>query len=202
MINYSVKSINYQDVKPFLLEIHYAKRIPSISYSIGLFHKEDLVGCVCYGYPPSTALKIGVAGEQFKKNIIELNRLVLKNNKKNEASYLVGNSFKLLPKNTIIVSYADTSQKHIGYVYQATNFIYTGLSAKRTEWQMIGVNKHSFTICETYSLHERKTNKDKFKLINRPRKHRYLYILGDKKFKKNVFENLKYKIQSYPKKYD
>jgi hypothetical protein len=202
MIDYCVKNINYQDVKPFLLHIHYAKRIPSISYSIGLFYKEDLVGCVCYGYPPSTALKVGIAGEQFKKNVIELNRLVLKNNKKNEASYLVGNSFKLLPKNTIIVSYADISQKHIGYVYQATNFIYTGLSAKRTEWQMIGVNKHSFTICETYSLHERKTNKDKFKLIDRPRKHRYLYLIGDKKFKKDVIKNLKYKIKSYPKSYD
>ena len=196
---YRVEEITFNDTKPFILNIHYAKRMPSISYSIGLFYKEVLVGCVCYGYPPSTSLKIGIAGEQFKKNVIELNRLVLKNNNKNEASFLVGNSFKLLPKNTIIVSYADISQQHVGYVYQATNFIYTGLSAKRTEWQMIGVNKHSFTICETYSLHERKTNKDKFKLIDRPRKHRYLYLIGDKKFKKNVIKNLKYPILDYPK---
>jgi hypothetical protein len=42
---------------------------------------------------------------------IELNRVSFtKITKKNEASYLVGNSFKLLPKNTIIVSYADSSQ--------------------------------------------------------------------------------------------
>jgi len=196
---YRVEEITFNDTKPFILNIHYAKRMPSISYSIGLFYKDNLVGCVCYGYPPSTALKIGIAGEQFKKNVIELNRLVLKNNNKNEASFLVGNSFKLLPKNTIIVSYADISQKHVGYVYQATNFIYTGLSAKRTEWQMIGVNKHSFTICETYSLNERKKNKDKFKLIDRPRKHRYLYLIGDKKFKKNVIKNLKYPILDYPK---
>jgi len=196
---YKVEKITYNDTKPFILNIHYAKRMPSISYAYGLFLNNEIVGMVSYGYPPSTALKIGIAGKQFEKNVIELNRLVLKNNKKNEASFLVGNSFKLLPKNTIIVSYADISQKHVGYIYQATNFIYTGLSAKRTEWQMIGVNKHSFTVCETYSLHERKTNKDKFKLIDRPRKHRYLYLIGNKKFKKDVIKNLKYPILKYPK---
>jgi hypothetical protein len=73
-----------------------------------------------------------------KHLVLELNRLVLKYNKKNEASMLVGKSIKLLPKPKIIISYADISQNHIGYIYQATNFIYTGLSAKRKEWQMTG----------------------------------------------------------------
>ena len=36
---------------------------------------------------------------------------------------------KATRKPKIVVSYADTSKGHVGYVYQATNFIYTGMSA-------------------------------------------------------------------------
>ena len=130
---------------------------------------------------------------------MELNRLVLKNNLPNEASLLVSKSLKLLPSPKIVVSYADSSQNHTGYIYQATNFLYTGLSDKRTEWRMYDSNKHSKTICETYSLQERKAQPNKFYVTDRPRKHRYLYFLGNKKQKKLYKENLKYTILNYPK---
>ena len=133
MSKYNIERISYQDTKPFILDIHYAKRMPSISYAYGLFEQNNLIGMVSYGSPPSPALCKGIAGEENKSLVIELNRLVLKDNEKNQASYLIGASFKLLPKPRIIVSYADTEQDHIGIVYQATNFIYTGLSDKRTE---------------------------------------------------------------------
>ena len=197
--NYKVLQISYEQTKPFILDIHYAKRMPSITYAFGLYFKNELVGIVCYGSPPSQSLCKGIAGDVYKSVVLELNRLVLKNNIKNEASYLVGNSFKLLPKPSIIVSYADTSQNHTGYIYQATNFIYTGLSDKRTEWRLKNSNKHSKTICEQYSLEERKNNPDKFEVIDRPRKHRYIYIVADRKDKKTIMKNLKYPIFDYPK---
>ena len=196
---YKVLQISYQQTKPFILDIHYAKRMPSITYAFGLYFKNELVGVVCYGSPPSQSLCKGIAGENYKSIVLELNRLVLKNNIKNEASFLVGNSFKLLPKPSIIVSYADTSQNHTGYIYQATNFIYTGLSDKRTEWRLKNSNKHSKTICEQYSLEERKNNPDKFEVIDRPRKHRYIYIIANKKDKKMIMQNLKYQVSKYPK---
>ena len=199
MDSYKVLPIKYNDTKPFILNIHYAKRIPSITYSFGLFFKNELVGIVTYGSPPSQSLCRGIAGDECRKIVLELNRLVLKNNIKNEASFLVANSFKLLKKPTFIVSYADTSQNHTGYIYQATNFIYTGLSDKRTEWREINTNKHSKTICEQYSLNERKNNPDKFHLVDRPRKHRYIYIIANKKDKKNILKKLKYPISKYPK---
>lgn len=199
MEHYKIQNISYEETKPFILNIHYAKRMPSISYSIGLFYKNEIVGIVSYGSPPSQSLCKGIAGKKYSNIVVELNRLVLKNNKKNEASYLVGNSFKLLPKPTIIVSYADTSQNHTGYIYQATNFLYTGLSDKRTEWRKIGSNKHSKTICEQYTLEERKNNPDKFKVVQRPRKHRYIYINANKRDKKHIIKNLKYGLESYPK---
>lgn len=187
------------DADPFILDIHYAHRKPSISYMFGMYDKDELIGVITYGTPPSKTLLKGIAGEEFMDKVIELNRLVLKHNRKNEASYLIGQSFKLLPKPKVIVSYADTSQEHVGKVYQATNFIYTGLSAKRSDWRMFDSDLHSYTICQKWDAEYRNANPDKFYKIDRPRKHRYLYFLGDKKEKKTFLNALKYPVEDYPK---
>ena len=73
-------------------------------------------------------------GEDYVHEVMELNRLVLLDNKKNQASFLIGNSMKMLPKPTIVVTYADSNMNHHGYTYQACNFIYTGLSKPRAKF--------------------------------------------------------------------
>ena len=40
---------------------------------------------------------------------------------------------------------------------------------------------------------------DNFYLEPRPRKHRYIFIIGSKKYRKNVLKDLRYKIKPYPK---
>lgn len=201
-----VKLISREECKPFILDIHYAKRFPSVSFAYGLFDEDELIGVVTYGSPFSSTLRNGICGAEYGEYVIELNRLCLKYNRKNEASYLVGRSIRLLPKNKIIVSFADTAQGHQGYVYQATNFIYCGLSAKRTDWKVKGLEHlHGQTISDEFrGLPNRsKLMKDKygddFYLEERSRKHRYMYIHGNDKFKQNVLKNLKYKIEQYPK---
>ena len=118
---YFVRRINYKDTLDFILNIHYAKRIPHIIYAYGLFKFDELVGIVTYGKPASPALCNGLCGNKFSDKVLELNRLCLKYNKQNESSFLISKTFKLLPYPSILVSYADTEQNHVGYVYQATN---------------------------------------------------------------------------------
>ena len=68
-------------------------------------------------------------------------------------SYIFIFTLLLLPKPTIVVSYADTGQGHVGYVYQSTNFIYTGLSANRVDWAVKGLeHKHSKTLSDGMTL--------------------------------------------------
>ena len=147
----NVIEIKRNDCEHFILNIHYAKRWPSISYAYGLFDGDELIGIVTYGTPPSAPLKKGVAGEENKEKILELNRLCLKHNRKNEASFLISKSLKLLPKNKIIISFADISQGHNGCVYRASNFSYHGLSAKRTDWKVKGKEHlHGQTIADEF----------------------------------------------------
>jgi len=194
-----VLPIKHEECEEWLLKIHYAKRIPLIMHSFGLYVDKKLDGIITYGMPASPALCVGVCGEDHRHLVLELNRLCLLNNKKNQASFLVGNSLKLLPKPSIVVSYADTSMNHNGYIYQATNFIYTGLSAKRTEWRIRDSNRHSRTLTAQHTLEEMQNNPDKFHRLDRPQKHRYIYFLGDKKQKKEMLSKLNYDVQPYPK---
>tara|TARA_R110000803_G_scaffold42144_5_gene90553 strand:- start:464 stop:1078 length:615 start_codon:yes stop_codon:yes gene_type:complete len=200
------KKIDSKETYDFLLNIHYAKRIPSISYAFGAFKESLLVGVITYGTPPSSPLKKGIAGIENAKDVLELNRLCFSENIKNGASQLISFSIKQLPKNKIIVSYADTEQYHKGIVYQATNFIYTGLSAKRTDWKIKGLEHlHGQTIADMSRGQKNRAewmrNKfgDKFYLKERPRKHRYIFINGSKTYKRNILSKLKYNIESYPK---
>jgi len=200
-----VRPISRQECEPFILDIHYAKRFPSITYAFGMFENNDLIGIVTYGTPASSTLRRGVAGNDYIDKVIELNRLVLKYNRKNEASRLISKSLKMLPK-SIVVSFADTEQGHVGYVYQACNFMYTGLSAKRTDWKIKGKEHlHGQTIADEFRGIENRAKAirqkygDDFYLKERSRKHRYVYIVGSKTFKKKALKSLKYDIMNYPK---
>lgn len=129
-----VKEIGYKQAKKWLLNYHYAKRVCNVMHSFGLFDKERLVGVVTYGMPPSATLCSSICGKELKGNVLELNRLITMDNlPKNSASYFVSKSIKMISKDVIVVSFADANQNHNGYIYQATNFIYTGVSSNTSK---------------------------------------------------------------------
>lgn len=201
-----IKPVTRKEYLPFLLDVHYARRCPSVSWAFGLFVEDCLEGVVTYGTPSSATLRRGVCGDAFKSDVIELNRLVLLSNEKNHASFLVGRSLRRLFGNKIVVSFADTSQGHIGYVYQSTNFIYCGLSAKRTDWKVRGMEHlHGQTVADEFrgqpnrAQAMREKYGDDFYLAPRPRKHRYVTFTGTRKFKKEAMQSLRYPVMTYPK---
>lgn len=194
---YNVSSIDKNLTYDWLLHKHYAKRIPTISYAFGLFKEKILVGILTIGIPASPSLCEGICGKEYKHLVYELNRLCVNEGlEKNVLSFFVSSSLKLIKDELILISYADTSQGHNGYIYQATNWIYTGLSVKMKEWKMKNTNFHSKTLCDKFSIEERKNSKQ-FEFIERARKHRYIIFLG--KNKKLYRSKLNYPILPYPK---
>lgn len=176
--------------KQFILGVHYARRMPCIQYAFGLFLDGELIGVCTYGQPASPTLCKGVAGEENRKNVLELNRLVIapEYNGLNYGSYLVSHSLKMLPYGTFVVSYADYGMwGHVGYVYQATNWLYTGMTHERTD-------KYS------ESGHSRHYAKGETRRQFRSAKHRYIYICGTRKQRKDMLKMLKYPVfDTYPK---
>ena len=188
---YIIKSIDSFQCKDWLLHKHYAKRLCSISYSFGLFENNILIGVCTFGSPPSRSLCIGVCGVENAHKVLELNRLCVNDGlEKNTLSYFVSNCLKSLPNDLIIVSYADTLQGHNGYIYQATNWIYTGATKERTD------------IGSENGKHSRHYDKNIDKKLNRKfrsSKHRYIYFIGTKRQTKILRSQLKYQEQEYPK---
>lgn len=188
---YSVKSISSYLTYDWLKKKHYAKRIPSISYAFGLYDIENILcGILTIGKPASPNLCVGICGPKNKDFVYELNRLVINDGMpKNIASFFIACSINLLPK-MILVSYADVKQNHIGYVYQASNWIYTGKTKERTD---IGFDDNS------HSRHYSKSIDTKLNRVFRSSKHRYVYFVGNRNDKKNWIIELKYNVEPYPK---
>ena len=204
---YSVRAIPKPDTHYLLLNVHYARRIPSIVYAFGLFKGEKLKGVITYGIPPSPNICKGVCGEEYRSNVLELNRLCLVENRPNEASMLVGKSLALLPPKKIVVSYADTNQEHLGVVYQATNFLYTGCNKPRVDWAIRGLEHlHPKTISNMVAGAESRMAAlkekfgDDFYYVQRSIKHRYIIFTGSKSDKRALRNALKYEVLPYPKK--
>jgi hypothetical protein len=197
-----IERIDYKTAMGLVVENHYLHRKAPCSFAFGLFCKQskNIVGVIVYGTPSSAPLRGGLCGLDEKDNVIELTRLWIKDGTpKNTESFLIGNTIGKVDKE-IIVSYAEIQQGHLGIVYQATNWIYTGLSAKRTNWTIEGNDKHCQTIADKYTAVEiREKYGDKFSLVDRPRKHRYVYFNCKPKRKKELFGKLKYKVEPYPK---
>lgn len=194
---YYIDNITYKTAMYFITNFHYLHRKASCVYSFGLIHKEtkEIVGVIIYGIPASPNVCRGICGNDEEKNVYELTRLWIKDEvPKNGESFLIGNTIKLLDKE-IIVSYSEPEQGHVGTVYQATNWLYCGLTAKRTNRVKInGENKK-------HNRHAAYDKEDTI-LVPRPQKHRYIYFNCNKKRKNELSKQLKYEIKPYPKKID
>ena len=191
MEGYTVHTIERKDAKPWIMKKHYAKRMPSISHSFGLFKNSVLQGVCTFGLPASPFLCKGICGEQYRNLVIEFNRLCLDKNIKNEGSFFLSRAIKQINGPRILVSYADTRQGHIGYVYQATNWTYTGITKKMFDKKIQGKHGRHNNVYENPDID--------YEIVERSQKHRYIYFIGSKKQKKEMLKALKYPILPYPK---
>lgn len=206
LANYFIDRLSYEVATKMIVKHHYLHRATSCSHAFGLFLNDQeaffpqLKGVIIYGTPSSSTLRSGICGEKYKNDVIELTRLWVDDSvPKNGESFLIGNTLKLIDKD-IVVSFADSAQGHLGKIYQASNWIYTGLSAKRTDWVIEGIDKHSQTLADKYSAEQiRQLYGDKFSLKERSRKHRYIYFRGNKWRRKELCSALQYDILPYPK---
>lgn len=191
-----VRIITRAQAKDFILNKHYAQRWAPISYFYGLFINGELVGVCTIGKPGSKSLIEGLLGIENKGVVYELNRLItLDGLEKNVLSYFVGQVLRDIKKqNIVLVSYADSNAGHCGYIYQATNWIYTGTTRKNSLDYYVPNGKHS----RSYTEADREKYKDL--RILRSVKHRYIYFACNKTLKKKYLKLLKYPIvKDYPK---
>lgn len=196
-----VVKISKKVAEKFVVNKHYSHRASIFWDAYGLIEDEMIVGVCVYGQPSPPIQKHSFVDRDFR--LYELSRLVVQTKTKNAASFLVGNSLKMLePKPCAVVSYADMEQSHCGIIYQATNWIYTGATKSHDKSYIVdGVRTHPMTLRDRGITSPMKWAKqNNIEIVHPFEKHRYFYLVGDKKQKKQMFSKLTYKIiDKYPK---
>lgn len=220
---YEARKIESSETKEWLTYKHYAKRVPLITHAFGLFDKNNktMVGVVTYA-PPARSLNMGYGcfGEENPVMTYELNRLCIEDGlPKNTLSFFVKESLNLLKElhkvktktdrgeskiqePVCVVSYADSNNNHHGYIYQATNWIYTGetQAVKVFVDTKTGKNVHARTLVSKYgSSSDEALPKNISWEYEKGGKFRYFQFLGTKSQVNKMKEVLKYEIKPYPK---
>lgn len=99
-------------------------------------------------------------------------------------SFVLGVILRSLKRNTalrFLVTYADPAQGHLGYIYQATNWLYAGQSSAMPLYDLgDGKARHPRSVGHSYGTHSIKHFRRhgiEVKLVPQQAKHRYLYFL-------------------------
>jgi|TARA_R100000951_G_scaffold67542_1_gene56982 hypothetical protein len=202
MNSLNVRPITRQAALPIIVDRHYMGRVPPISRAFGLFNGEKMIGIVTYGVSGSTTLRRGVCGDEQASNVYELTRLWTEDDApKNAASFLISQSLKMIDKE-IIVTFAEINAGHVGTIYQASNFFYCGLSAKFKDPKVKGLeHQHHTTYAHGMNMQQvrDKYGAENVYYVDRPRKHRYVYINAKKKRRRDLIKLIKYEVLPYPK---
>lgn len=192
-----IAPVNYDAVRAVLAETHYIGTPGATSISLGLYIDHMLAGVLTFGTIPRNNAE-AVCGPDYAANVMELTRLALYGwAPTNSESWFMGRAFDHLqrhrPDVTILLSYADGSVGHVGTIYQATNWIYTGAST----------NDYVFRCATGEVLHPRTTGR----LAELPagkwepsaEKHRYVTFVGTPALRRRLRAQLRWPVLPYPK---
>lgn len=181
---------------------HYSKSVPVPPLvKIGVWENSKYIGCVIFSRGASSNLLKPYGLTQYEG--CELTRVALDKHE-TSVSRIIRIAIKYLkkqnPKLRLIVSFADPQYGHVGGIYQAGNWVYSGETAKSAEYWKNGKRLHSRQISEKgWNIQhgqKRKTYKpSECEIIRTAGKHRYLMPL-DKEMAKQI-ESLR---KPYPKK--
>lgn len=188
--DFEIKRVNRKTCEDFLKDRHYLS-LQGCSFrsgnNYGLFFKDKLIGlAIFHGVSAGETIKGAFGLEKTEQSgFYELGRLAMDedHNVKNLTSWFVAQCIKRLRKEVnvrAIISYAD-SDFHYGGIYQALNFKYYGLTAKKKDFWIEQEDG-------TYVKHTRgKTVGIKGEWRPRSQKHRYM-IVYDKSLTPNWVE--------------
>lgn len=202
----TVGPVSRDDVQEFARRYHYTRIGNGAFWRWGLWHGVTLLGVVGYNLPTRSVCS-SLFGEEHAHRVWHMTRLAVADNApRNSESRLIGQSLRLItqqhPGVWAVLTYAATSAGHIGYVYQATNAIYTGTGG-RDGGRISAYTDHHGNRRGTHVNGRFISTADAERLGWTPHreatKHRYVYILGNRTERRLRRAMLRFPELPYPK---
>ena len=144
-----VRPISHRAAKGLLLRNHYLHTMPGgTRLAFGVFSGDRLMGAATLGVGPFNVHRL-VAGST-RDDCLVLSRLWLADDlPKNSESRVLAVVLRSLARDTsvkFVVTYADPTAGHLGTIYQAGGWLYTGVSGPSVLYHLgDGVGRHSRT---------------------------------------------------------
>ena len=188
---------SYQAAKYAVENWHYSKTMPVAKLvAIGAWEDDIFIGSIIFSWGANPNLSKSYDLRMVE--CVELVRVALSPHI-SPTSKIVSQAVKMLKRQSpgvrLIVSYADTREAHVGTIYQAMNWIYTGETGTKFDYELNG------QILQRRSYTGRNFNGTRLRVplgankIQSPSKHRYLYPL-DRAMRRQIAPLA----QPYPKK--
>ena len=184
LLSLQVQRIPFITARNLVVSHHYLHSIPGgTMLTFGVFLETRLMGAIVFGAGPQNGFRL-VDGARME-DCLTLTRLWLTDVlPRNSESRVLGFTIKAMQKYTsvkFLVSYCDPVQGHIGTIYLATNWLYTGLSTPMSLFDLgDGVARHSRSFAHAFgtrSISYFKSHEMQVHQLNQTGKYRYVYFL-------------------------
>ena len=155
-----VRPVPTSVAKSLIARSHYLHSVPGgTQMAFGVFRESQMLGALTLGAGPANAYRI--VKTATREDCITLTRLWLADSlPKNSESRVVGIVIRALSRHTslkFVVSYADPAQGHVGTIYQASGWIFTGFSDATPLYRVgQGMPRHSRTVSAVFGTRSAK----------------------------------------------
>lgn len=203
LLDYSVRRIDGGIGKAFVREHHYSHSCHNGPMCWGLFDGDDMIGVCAFATPNSENVRASIFGKGYENEVTELHRLVILDvTPANTESWFVSRALKGLarerPQYKGVVSFADTTEGHVGTIYQALNAIYYGMSSPARFYRDAeGRLRHPRQSGHNVTLNE--ASEMGWVPEMRQAKHRYLFLIGSSTQRRASRQRIIVHPMDYPK---
>jgi hypothetical protein len=184
LLSIMVAPVPFQVAKILVERDHYLHSMPGGTYlTFGVLLHNRLLGVVTLGAGPFLSHQL--VAEAKPDDCITLTRLWLSDELPNNSeSRVLGIVLRALRRDTqlkFVLAYSDPAAGHRGIIYQATNWLYTGLSSAMPLYDLgDGIARHSRSVGQVFGSHSIKhlgASGLTVKLVPQAAKHRYVHFL-------------------------
>jgi hypothetical protein len=205
----SIEIIGKDLAKVVIEKNHYSHKIPqAIKFRFGMYLDGTLRGVAIFSIPSNMHAITSVFRNENQSIVIELSRFFTEDNTpRNFESKCLSMMLAYLRENTdydVVLSYADPNYKHIGYLYQATNFKYIGESSKEVRYllpsgELITRRGLGRSSGDTEREHSKRLIECGARKIKMDGKHKYIYFICNRRRKGELMSKMKCELLAYPK---
>ena len=181
-----VHPVPFITAKNLVIRHHYLHSFPGgTKLRFGVFLNAILLGVLTFGVGPFLGYKI--VKEASPDDVVTLTRLWLSDElPRNSESRVLGIVLRSLKRDTnlkFVLAYSDPAAGHVGTIYQASNWTYTGLSSATPLYDIgDGILHHSRSLAHrlgSHSIRYLTSQGIDIRTVPQLAKHRYIFFLNE-----------------------